>query len=240
MFDVPPAFKLPRQWHRGAETVHINQDVAVLLTSLRRLWSLELPGDQGLEWLGLFESMSLFSHTSFEAFVVRDSQRPGNGSAEKGLWTNFVIHRLLSYRPMQQSPHVKDSHIQEACRLGSLLYMVPVWRLFGVRPITSATLLANLHDVLQDSNNLDAWGRLWTLRLWVLYMGAVEALGMDARLEVWFLDQVASVCLCNGINSWSDGVALVREVLWFACLFEDRSSQLEEKMSLRFAQQITL
>lgn len=204
--------------------------------SLRGLWALELPSDHGMEWLNMLESMGRFSHHSFgtaSAGATTNSSHSDPISADNGSWTLSIIHRLVSYRPMQHIPPTRESHIQEACRLGSLLYMVPVWRLFGVKPIRSATLLENLHSVLQGSDH--TWGRLWTLELWVLYMGAMEVLGTDTPLEHWFLDQVASVCLCNGINNWNDGMALVRRILWFACLFEDKNSRLEERMRLRFA-----
>lgn len=234
MFDVPPVFPLPKQWHRSADSIRVGQEVAILLTNMRNIWSLQHPGDRESDCLALLDAIIRYSHHTFGQATLPTTPDPDDVSAEKGSWTNPIIHRLLSYRPLQQDSSRWFSCMQEVCRLGCLLYMVPVWRSLGVAPVESATLLKNLNNSLDVDD--EKWGDLWVLKLWTLYMAAIEALDTSAPgpLQIWVLDQLTSVCLSNGVTDWNAGLALVKGILWFDCLFEMNSAQLDEKLRPRF------
>lgn len=237
MFDVPPLFPIPRQWHRNAAEFPVSQNEAILWKKVRRAWASEFPVVP--QWLDLFEDMSRFSHSSFRASSLPSTPTSLDHTlSENGAWTNSIIHKLLSFRPCasQELGSIVASRIQESCRLGCLLYMIPVWRLFGVAPVISGTLLANLHNILQENNK--SWGQLWMVELWVLYMAAVEAL--DGPFEAYFIDRLASLCLANGIISWDRAMVIVKEALWFACLFNGRDRQLRERINLRLQIEIDI
>lgn len=226
MFDVAPTLPLPKQWNRSAYAMYIREDAAVSMASLRAAWDTHLELRQETEWLDIFEEMKTFSHDSFESSESTTAVVQ-HFAGEVGAWTNATIHKLLTFRPASSPLSFRRSYVMlEACRLGGLLYMVPSWRYFGVAPVSSEGLQTSLHRLLENDDV--AWGGLWTLQLWILYMGAVEAL--DGPLEDWFLRRMLYVCLMNGIGDWDGGMAVVELVLWFACVFGQKHVALEEKM----------
>lgn len=237
MFDTQPVFPLPWQWScpNNAKEVQLGQDQAFECQDLRRNLDFELGDDRDPEWLNIFEDISRLSHKIFNLSPMFPTSTMDKVSAERGLWTISIIHRLLSYRPLQNALSIKATHIQEACRLGALLYMVPVWRFFGVAPVASSTLLTNLHKQFRDSDG--AWGHLWTLKLWILYLAAAESLDGNEVLESWFVNQLARLCLSNGISDWRVAMALIKTILWFDCLFWKVQDRLDEKMKLRLDQE---
>lgn len=168
--------------------------------------------------------MSAFSHRDFGSPDL-------DTFADKGAWTSAVIHRLLSLGPPQVHALLPTNawQIQEACRLGSLLFMVSVWRCLGVGPLAADTLLTKLRNVVENSD--DGWGELGDLKLWVVSVGAVEALG--GPLEAWFLGQLVALCACGGITSWSECMHALSNVLWIPCVFGDKAALLEKMMRCR-------
>lgn len=231
MFDVSPIFPLPIQWYHSTEALHGSQDCMASMASLRAAWTLEFPHAHDTEWLDIFDEIRTFSHDLFEGTMSTGAVAQCF-AGDTGAWTNSMIHRLLAFRPNPHALLPKEFRVLEACRLGSLLYMIPIWRFLGVAPVASETLQAKLHAILKNDNG--AWGQIFTLHLWLLYMGSVEALG--GPFEAWFLDQVVSVSALNGVKTWEEYMAMVKELLWFACIFDTRHAALQEKMKLRLEQ----
>jgi len=226
MFDVPPTMPLPRQWYRSSHVISLREDVAASMASLRAAWATQPELQLETDWLLIFAECKIFSHDSFESsdLTVAVVQ---HFAGEVGAWTNMTIHKLLIFRSASPPLSFQTYVILEACRLGGLLFMVPVWRYFGVAPVSSVAFQTSLHRLLED-DDVVVWGQLWTLRLWILYVGAVEAL--DGPFENWFLIQMHSVCLANGIVDWDEGMAVVERVLWFTCIFGRKDVALQEKM----------
>lgn len=228
MFDVPPIFPIPKQWNRSVEILQISDRSVALLDSLQHAWASVFMGTDW-EWFFIFEDMIRFSYEDFATSSESVSPAMSTSSVGSGAWTNSIIHRLLSFRPRENVLSSRSFQTQEACRLGSLLFMVPVWRFFGVGPLAPGTLLTNLRHIIEVSNA--EWGQMSILRLWILYVGTVEALG--GPLEAWFLEHLVGMCMASGIKSWGEGIKAVKNVLWFSCLFESKDVLLEEIMRLR-------
>ena len=184
---------------------------------LRYIWTRELPDH--IEWLNLYEDMASFSFHTFEGL----SYRPHSTvvSSDFGAWASNTIHQLLTWRPLGCIDS-RAAIIQEACRLGTLIYLVPVWRFFGVAPVVSAYLVSKLKNFL-EMNDVQ-WGGLWPLQAWILYMAGLEA---HACLEeAWYYDQLAWVFEYNGILTWDDGMAHIKNVLWFDCMFASKDEAM--------------
>ena len=178
-----------------------------------------MPGQP--EWLRIYESLVLFSIHSFPAPIRAATLE----HSHSGAWTNPVAFRLLSFRPLQKFGISNQSLVQEACRLGSLLYLAPVWRMFGVHPLRSEILVHKL-KALFDSHMME-WSRLWKLQLWVLFVGAMEAQVVDDLVSLtWFVLEIASTLLEHGIHSWSRGLACIQEILWAETIFGGKDNTL--------------
>lgn len=177
-------------------------------------------------WIDLMEAMAAFSQATFP---TSSSLPKATSSEDSGVWTNPMIHKLLSFRPLQDMPSSHTSHIQESIRLACLLYMASVWRFFGVAPVVPDTLLEHLRSVLEET--IEPWGPVQTMEIWTVYMGAVNAL--DGRLEVWYLDRLVALCKSNGIESWDELEKILRGVLWFACLLDHQHRILRHKVQLK-------
>jgi hypothetical protein len=210
---------MSRQWLEFS-LPSLPYDALLNSRTLRRIWTQEMPGQP--DWLRIYESLVLFSMDSFPAPV-------GSATLEHphtGAWSNPIVYRLLTFRPLQQFGVSNQSLIQEACRLCSLLYLAPVWRMFGVHPVRPETLVQKLQDLL--GTHEIKWSRLWKLQLWALYVGAMEAQLMGD--VAWFVKEIACVLHEHGINSWDRGLACIQEVLWVERIFGGKDSNLSREI----------
>lgn len=235
IFDVEPIFPAPRQWRCITPENAVEQRQASSWETLRKNWKAAGFLDEP-PWLGLIQEMTCFSHSSFaipsRSSLSHQASTENNMSGDTdGAWTNFMIHKLLSARSSLASSTISPLYrVQESIRLGCLLYMVPVWKFFGVAPVVPDALLASLQSVLEE-DPAESWGQLWMMELWVLYMGATEAL--DGPLEAWFVGRLVFCCQTNSIQTWADLVDIVQGILWFACLFDRKHRQLVERIQSR-------
>jgi hypothetical protein len=138
-------------------------------------------------------------------------------SSLQGNWVNVILHRLLTLCPLTDE-NKREDKIEETCRIASLIYLAPVWRKFGVFPVRTKLLVRKLRLGL-DSSPVEDWMELWPLRLWCLYVGAVESEGTDG-LD-WFVKQVAANSWEYGIRDWEKVKKCVVEVLWIESIFKD-------------------
>lgn len=51
-----------------------------------------------------------------------------------GSWMEPTIYRLLAIRPLNHGDG-REIVIEEVCRLGTLLFLAPLWRNFGQSPV---------------------------------------------------------------------------------------------------------
>ena len=90
-----------------------------------------------------------------------------------GRWMEPAVYRyrLLAIQPLQHG--INPEHVmEEGCRLGTLLFLSPFWRLLGQPPLWTAAISCNLLFVL--TKNRAEWKGLRSLLAWVLYFAAIE------------------------------------------------------------------
>lgn len=122
-----------------------------------------------------------------------------------------MLHRLLSLRSMQ--PKIiptRASVIEEVCRLGTLLFLAPIWRSFGIHPVRSKRIRQNLLAILNE--HLVEWGKLRVLLLWALAHAAREAEEDGERAE--FAVRLAMVMGKMGLVVFEDVIKEASGVLW--------------------------
>lgn len=132
-----------------------------------------------------------------------------------GDWANPIIHQLLTIRPMYindlDSPSLRDI-LEEACRLGLLLFLAEIRRRCGVQPTRTAVLTEKLtahlraHSIIFEECE-------YPLLLWLLMMGMTE-IPADHETRGLFLQNMRSVVCKHYIEGWEELLRILRDVLW--------------------------
>jgi hypothetical protein len=122
--------------------------------------------------------------------------------------------RLLAIRPLIRG-HERSHVIEEVCRLGTMLFLAPIWRWFGASPVWTFNLTRNLLSVL--NSQMVEWGELKPLLAWAVYFAAIETRDMQERSQFVFILAV----LMSGwqMQEWDELMALVKSVLWVDLVF---------------------
>jgi hypothetical protein len=226
MWDAIPAFPLPKQWHSHCTMPSPTPAALNHITRARQIWCQALLLPDVPEPPKLYEAVVAFSFHSF--LGVEAPKCPSESPLDYGAWTNPLIHKLLTWRPakLQDSPKTR---LQEMMRIGILLYLCPVWRFFGVSPVDGTTFVSKLRDLLTTGNvgqlGLD---KFWMFHLWVLYVGGVEA--QCSCNGSWYYEQIFRIMRKNSLLSWHEGLDIIKNVLWFSCLFEGRDGVLRAEV----------
>jgi hypothetical protein len=178
-------------------------------------WNTYFPNN--LVWLQIYRDLYIFSQRTATEHAQMNLRIL---SPSLGAWIRPTIYRLLTLEPLKDGV-VNDNIIEEACRLGSLIYLAPVWRKLGVFPVRTEVLIRKLKASLLPQMY---WMELWPLRLWCLYMGALEA----KRIEDvnWFVSQIASDAGEYGLRGCKSIRKCVKEVLWIDSIFDGLDTHL--------------
>jgi hypothetical protein len=126
---------------------------------------------------------------------------------------------LLKYR-LLLSPDVdwecsEDWGIEEACRLGALLYMKGVFREFPFSAIGSRKLVRKLREALC---RVPYTATSAPLILWLFFMGGVSANVTSDK--AWFVAQLVKVAVALKGKSWSHVKIALQKLLWIEKIHE--------------------
>lgn len=153
---------------------------------------------------------------SIATSMLLEKQGPAHWTSrtDGGGWTQNIIHRLLSYRPLTEAAgnEYLSPNAQEACRLGALLYIAPIWRKFGAAPVVTTVLVRKLLAQMLVAP-MD-WGDLGLLRAWVLAVGALEAEAENAHLFRSFIKLLAQHLMERHVLSWEQIFPSLETVVW--------------------------
>ena len=126
-----------------------------------------------------------------------------------GSWIEPTMYRLLAIRPLQLGSD-RENVLEEVCRLGTLLFLAPFWRVLGQSPVWTAAISRNLQLVLLQYKT--EWNELKPLLVWTLYFAAVETSDLAERSQFVFM--LAIVMSGMQIQDWSELLDVVKGVLW--------------------------
>jgi hypothetical protein len=132
-----------------------------------------------------------------------------------GDWTNSILHQLLSIRPLRtsnQDQSSPDAFIEEACRLGLLLFLAEIRRRCGVQPTRTTVLTEKLAAHLR-SRSITFQQRQRKPFLWLLMVGAMEAFPIHGS-RGYFLLNIRFMMDQLHIEGWGALVRILRGVLW--------------------------
>lgn len=82
-----------------------------------------------------------------------------------------TLYRLLALQPLQLGSS-REQLMEEVCRLGTILFLSPFWRILGQNPIWTGDISRNL--LLVPMRNMVEWRELVPLLIWVMYFAAIE------------------------------------------------------------------
>lgn len=229
---------------------------------IRIAWRNRFPDDQNPQWLELFEDLVLLAPL---VDADLDSSSAGSGMEhlrDLPVWTNTLIHRALSLeRPMATDAEVDDASefgnpelgkaqgsagqdenvvMAEACRLAILLFLAPVWRAYGVKPVPTGRTASRMGILLKRNASF------WRLALaevafarllsWMLCVLLTEVVGVTLSLEseldgldAWSLHALAS--LHDGsIRDARNLEQTMKATLWVREIFDDKMRLIGAKL----------
>lgn len=142
-----------------------------------------------------------------------------------GCWMEPTIYRLLSIRPLHHG-NDREHVMEEVCRLGTLLFLSPFWRMLGQSPVRTAAICRNLLHVLME--NMIGWNELKPLLIWSLYFAAIETKDLAERSQFVFMLGI----LMSGmqLQEWDGIMQVVKSVLWVEKVFAGTDELIREEV----------
>ena len=95
-------------------------------------------------------------------------------------------------------------------RLGCILFLAEVRRLFGIMGVRSSLHTRKLRQLLEQ--NEDSWETTALLKAWVLAMGAMESFKDERE---WFVAKLRVLKLELGFDTWEDLQRSLQDILWY-------------------------
>lgn len=142
-----------------------------------------------------------------------------------GSWMEPALYRLLAIRPLLQGNN-PEYVMEEVCRLGTLLFLSPLWRLLGMSPVWTAAISRNLSLVLTE--NRAEWKELKPLLVWVLYSAAIETKDLAERSQ--YVSMLAIVMMGMQLQQWDEIMQAVQSVLWVEKVFAGSDELIRDEV----------
>jgi hypothetical protein len=184
-------------------------------------WKLLVPAR--LDWISIFDDVnqliSLDRALTGQALVA---------ATTSGSWMEPTLIRLLSIRPLYlgQGP---ENVMEEVCRLGTLMFLAPIWRSMGADPVRTDSFSRNLLVVL-NTYRMD-WGDLRPLLVWTVYFAAIESTDTLERGQYIFM--LAMLMMGMHIKEWEELRHIIKAILWVEKVFaKSEDSVRDEVMAL--------
>jgi hypothetical protein len=166
-------------------------------------------------WPGIYKDLAYFSNLT-EQDSILTSGLSWLQSMNGGGWPNAQIHRILSWRPLQNFQAADPIAIKEEfLRLASLLYLGVIWAKFGVLPLGTAIYSKKLHKMQLHYHV--SWGSMWPFEAWYLLIGAV---GSTGEIRRYFLEEIWELCLKEGLCV-DEVMSRAKEVIWIEDALND-------------------
>jgi hypothetical protein len=142
-----------------------------------------------------------------------------------GSWMEPTMYRLLAIRPLHHGSE-REHVIEEVCRLGTLLFLSPFWRVLGQSPVWTTAISRNLLLVLMK--NMIEWNELQPLLIWVLYFASIETKDLAERSQLVFMLGILSSGM--QLHKWDDIMQVIKSVLWVENVFAGTDDLIREEV----------
>ena len=165
-------------------------------------WKKRLP--RWLDWVSIFDDI-----VQMISLDQTFNERQLMLAITSGSWTEPTLYRLLSIRPLENGSSW-EYVMEEVCRLGTLLFLAPIWRALGQTPVRTAMMSRKLLLVLVE--NMGEWNELKPLLVWALYFAAIETQDLGERSQ--FVLMLGIVMNGMHLQEWEEVMEIVKDVLW--------------------------
>lgn len=213
--DTPSLVPLPRRWQTYTSS---SPDAPRPYSNISLLWKQRFPAQLG--WVTVFDDLSQLialdrGFTEKERYLAETT----------GCWVEPTMVRLLAVRPLVHGNDVGNI-MEEICRLGTLLFLAPLWRWIGTGPVWTFNLTRNLLCTLR--NHVAEWDELKPLLVWSVYFAALEACNPQEKSQFAFM--LAVLMSRMHLRSWDELMQVVKSVLWEEHVFAGSEDIVREEV----------
>lgn len=173
-----------------------------------------------LDWVSVFDD--IVQLISLDQAFNNEQMLLANTS---GSWMEPTMYRLLAIRPLLHN-NSPERAIEEVCRLGTLLFLSPFWRLLGQSPVWTAAISRNL--LLMLTNYRAEWKELKPLLAWVLYFAAIET--KDLAERSMYVSMLAAVMTGMELQEWDEMLQVIKGVLWVEKVFASSDELIRDEV----------
>ena len=173
-----------------------------------------------LDWITIFDDVGQL--ISLDRAFTDEQMMLAHTS---GSWMEPTMYRLLAIRPLLHGD-TPEHVIEEVCRLGTLLFLSPVWRLLGQSPVWTAAISRNL--VLVLTKNKVQWDELKPLLVWTLYFAAIET--KDLAERSLYVSMLAAVMMGMQLQQWNEVMQVLQGVLWVEKVFAGSDELIKDEV----------
>ncbi|KAI8933326.1 hypothetical protein NX059_009950 [Plenodomus lindquistii] len=213
--DLPPVVPIPYPWLQSSVA---RPYLPRPSTTISLLWKQQFP--PRLDWITIFDDVVQIIQQDC-AFDIDQLVL----AMTSGSWIEPIIYKLLSIRPLSLGSD-REYVMEEVCRLGTLLFLAPIWRLLGHGPIWTAAISRRLMHVL--GTNMVEWNDLKPLLAWVLYFAAVETSDIAERSQLVLV--LAALAAGMQLRDWGGLMEIVKGVLWVEKVFAGTEELIKEEV----------
>lgn len=225
--DIVPRFPLSATWVPYT-TVEDECHGTLESSALILQWQLEHPTHT--IWPQIYKDLVHYSLLTQEESRLT-SGRSWLESSHGGNWPNAQIHRITTWRPLQDIQFPGSATVKEEfLRLATLLYLGILWAKFGVLPLGTAVYSKKLYEFHRCQSL--SWGELWPFEVWYLLVGAVGSTGERRR---FFFEEIWALCLRDGV-SIDEALRKAKGVMWVEDAFSDIDIYQEMTRDMRIVQ----
>lgn len=149
----------------------------------------------------------------------------------------YSIHyQLLSTKPVEETSDGDlsndDDKLEDAFRLGAMIYMKEILREFTFPATGSETLVSQLETALSPVFRSEVAPFALSLLLWLLIMGGVACVKSSVH-RVYFVALLVQLRRRLGYGEWEDVRERLNSVLWIGGVLDRAGQALWEEVRLR-------
>lgn len=213
--DNKPLFPLPEQTLRDAQNDQSADDFVFFAQTLH-----------SAPWQQIFPPNHYMISTFDELQRAVEVTRLKTARNQQWRVVNFVIfrmypivHRLLSLG-LVVSPNDKWSIVQEASRLGILLFLGEIRRQCGALGVSTKLYVTKLKFLMENLGTTVDWTSANLLLLWIMFFGLLES--WELPEQDWYVESIHAVMVRTTLRSWDAVVERVKSFLWVDEIYDER------------------